>query len=69
MILNLIQISISILLIIIIIMQKQGSGLGASFGGETSSFMTKRGLEKKLFISTIVLAVLFLGISLLRLII
>jgi preprotein translocase subunit SecG len=58
------QIVISILLIIVILLQNRGAGLGSAFGGTGGVYLTKRGLEKKLFAVTIVLAVLFFGLSL-----
>lgn len=53
------QVIISILLIVAILLQNRGAGLGSAFGGSGGVYLTKRGLEKKLFIATIVLAVLF----------
>jgi preprotein translocase subunit SecG len=44
-----------------ILLQQRGSGLGAAFGGDTTIFRTKRGLEKGLFYATIALSVLFFG--------
>ncbi len=58
------QIVVSLLLIIVILLQNRGTGLGSAFGGTGGVYLTKRGLEKKLFIATIVLAVLFFGLSL-----
>ncbi len=63
-VINVILIIISILLIITILMQNRGSGMGSAFGGDSAVYRTKRGAEKLLFNSTIVLAVLFFGISL-----
>lgn len=63
-ILKIIQIVISLLLILVILLQSRGTALGGVFGGGGSVFLTKRGIEKKLFILTIVLAVLFFAISL-----
>jgi len=60
MILNIIQICLALILIIVILVQNKGTGLGAAFGGEGNIYRTKRGLEKSLHISTIVLSVLFL---------
>lgn len=66
--LNVIQIIISVALIAAILMQSQGSAMsGVLGGGMGTPFRTKRGLEKKLFIATIALAVSFLGFSILRL--
>ncbi len=62
------QIIISLLLIATILLQAQGAGLGSTWGGGGESYHTKRGVEKTLFASTIVLAVLFLIISLLTVI-
>lgn len=57
------QIAVSVLLITAILLQARGAGLGATFGGEGNVFRTKRGVEKVLFRSTIVFAVLFLGLA------
>jgi preprotein translocase subunit SecG len=62
--LNLAQIIVSLFLIAAILLQARGTGLSAVFGGESSVYRTKRGMEKVLFISTIVLAVIFLGLAL-----
>jgi preprotein translocase subunit SecG len=61
--LNLAQILVSIILITAILLQAKGSGFGAGLGGTTSSFRTRRGLEKTLFQATIGLTVLFLAMS------
>ena len=61
--LNIAQILISIVLITTILLQAKGSGFGAGLGGTTSSFRTRRGLEKTLFQATIVLTILFLAMS------
>ncbi len=46
-----------------ILMQSRGSGLGATFGGESSVHTSRRGVEKRLYQITVVLAVLFVGTS------
>ena len=56
----LIQIILATLLIIVIIIQHKGSGLGSAFGGDSGFYRTKRGAEKMLFYSTIVISVLFI---------
>ncbi len=68
------QIIIPILLIVVILMQSRGTGIGGAFGGGPSggglgggNYLTKRGIEKKLYYATIVLAVLFFLVSLARL--
>ena len=64
-----IQIIVSILLIVFILLQQRGTALGGAFGQEGGSYFKKRGMEKTIFWTSIVLAVLFIGISLLNLII
>ena len=61
--LNIGQILVSVVLIVVILLQAKGSGFGAGLGGTTSSFRTRRGLEKTLFQATIALTVLFLAMS------
>jgi preprotein translocase subunit SecG len=63
------QVIISILLIGAILLQGRGAGLSAVFGGEDSVFRTKRGIEKTIFIITIILAILFLGLGIINIII
>lgn len=63
-ILNILQIVFSILLVVVILLQNRGSGLGAAFGGEGNIYRTKRGLEKSLHVTTIILSVLFLATAL-----
>lgn len=58
------QIIVAILLMVAILMQNRGSGLGGIFGGSGGVYLTKRGLEKKLFVATIALAVIFILLSL-----
>ncbi|MCX6793312.1 MAG: preprotein translocase subunit SecG [Candidatus Falkowbacteria bacterium] len=61
------QIVVSVLLIVVILLQNRGTSLSGIFGGSSNVFQTKRGVEKVLFITTIVLAVLFFGLSVVRL--
>ncbi len=57
------QILVSIVLVAVILLQAKGAGLGGIFGSQTSVFRTRRGVEKTLFQFTIILAVIFLVIS------
>ncbi len=69
-ILTIFQIVISISLIVTVLFQQRGAGGGGLFGGGgDTSYYTKRGFDKILFNSTIVLAVLFLITSFLNLLI
>ncbi len=61
------QIVLSIALILTILLQVRGGGLGGIFGQASTVFRTKRGVEKTLFQLTIVLAVLFIIISIVML--
>ncbi len=58
------QAIVSVLLVVAILMQNKGEGLGAIAGDFSGSYHTKRGFEKFLVRSTVVLSVLFLGIAL-----
>ncbi|MBI2003660.1 MAG: preprotein translocase subunit SecG [Parcubacteria group bacterium] len=65
--LDIIQILVSVLLIIAVLLQQRGGGLSGVFGGEGSVYATRRGIEKNIFIATIILAALFIIISVLKL--
>ena len=65
-----IQIGLSALLIAAILLQQSAAGLGGAFGDNFSSgFHTKRGFEKTLFTSSIVIAFLFVISALVALLI
>lgn len=57
------QIIVSVALIISILLQARGASLGSVFGGTGAVFKTRRGIDKLLFNSTIVFAVLFTLLS------
>jgi preprotein translocase subunit SecG len=50
---------IGIFLMLAILMQARGSGLSATFGGDSSVYRSRRGIERRLWQFTIVLAILF----------
>ena len=56
-----VQIVLSVLLMGSILLQRTGASLGGAFGADnfSSGFHTRRGLEKTLFYSTIIIAILF----------
>jgi preprotein translocase subunit SecG len=60
---NLVQIVISVALIVVILIQAKGSGLGSIFGGDSSIYKTRRGVEKTLYQATVGLAVAFFAMS------
>lgn len=62
-ILQIIELVISVILIATILLQQRGSGLGGAFGGESAAYSTRRGFEKFLYWSTIVLGTTFVLIA------
>jgi len=65
------QIVIPILLIISILIQQRGTALGSAFGGQGGGgfYSTRRGIQKKIFIASIILGTLFIAVSFLNLVI
>jgi len=62
------QIVVSIFLIISVLLQRRGSSMGSVFGGGSGGFYsTRRGIEKNLFIATIIFGILFIVLALLNL--
>lgn len=49
----------AVIMTIMILLQQQSSGLGGAFGGDSSSFRSKRGAEKVVFNVTIISGVAF----------
>lgn len=64
-----VQLILAVLLVVAILLQQKGSGMGAAFGGGSTVYSTKRGIDKILFRATIVIAVLFFGTALLNVVI
>lgn len=62
------QIIISVLLILVILLQQRGGGLSPVLGGAGGVYGTRRGVEKTIFVTTIILAVLFLLTALLSIV-
>ena len=58
------QIIVSIALIVAILLQARGTGLSGAFGGDSAVYRSRRGIERRLWQFTIVLAVLFAVFSL-----
>ncbi|HEY5520137.1 MAG TPA: preprotein translocase subunit SecG [Candidatus Limnocylindrales bacterium] len=53
------QMLISVALMASVLLQSRGAGLGAAFGGDSSVYRSRRGIEKRLFQFTLVLGILF----------
>ncbi len=49
------------LTILLILLQQRGASLGAGFGSSGELYTTRRGLEKSLFVTTIISAVVFVS--------
>lgn len=67
--LSIAQIIVSALLIILILLQQRGTALGSAFGGGGEFYSTRRGMQKKIFIATIVLGAVFIVFGILNLLI
>ena len=66
--LSLAQVVIAVLLIVLILLQQRGTALGSAFGQEGGFYATRRGIQKKIFIATVVSGALFIILALLNLI-
>jgi len=63
-IIPIIQIIISVAIIgLVLLQQRGGGGLGGAFGQSGGAYSTQRGVQKKIFNLTIVLAVAFLALA------
>ncbi len=63
-ILTVAQTIIAVLIIVLVILQNRGSGLGSAFaGGETAVFRARRGAEKLMHNTTVILCILFFFLS------
>jgi preprotein translocase subunit SecG len=58
------QIILGVALVAVLLLQVKGGGLGGIFGQAEGIYRTRRGVEKSLFLITIIIAVIFIGISL-----
>lgn len=68
-ILPIITVASCVLMILCILLQARGASLGAGFGSSGELFTTRRGIDKNLYETTIVLAVIFVMSILVNLII
>ncbi len=65
--LDIAQLTTGVLLMLAILLQSgRSGGLGSAFGGGDSVAVTRRGAEKGLFNTTVVLAVVFVGLAVAR---
>jgi preprotein translocase subunit SecG len=61
------QLAAAIVLVVLIAVQQRGTALGSAFGGSGEFYSTRRGIQKKLYYATIVVAGFFIVLSLLSL--
>lgn len=66
---NTIQLVLAILTTVLILVQQKGAGLSGVFGGTSNVYSTKRGIDKILHHTTIVVVIIFFGFSLVRLVV
>ncbi|MHB0875325.1 MAG: preprotein translocase subunit SecG [Anaerolineae bacterium] len=64
--LRVIQMVLCVALVAVVVLQARSGGLGNVFGGDSSLYRTRRGLEKTLHQATILLGILFLLFALLN---
>lgn len=63
------EIVVSVILIALILIQERSSGLSGVFGGGGETpYQTRRGLEKGIFIATIIAAIVFAGLAIIKLV-
>lgn len=58
------QIILGILITAFVLLQSQGAGLGPTWQGGGETYHTRRGVEKVIFVATIVAIILFALVSL-----
>jgi len=63
------QVVVAIALIVLTLLQDRGTGIGETFGGQGGFHSQRRGFEKVIFITTLVLIALFAGLSIASLVI
>ena len=51
----------AILTVLLILLQQRGASLGAGFGSSGELYTTRRGLEKSMFVTTIIFAIIFVS--------
>lgn len=56
-------IGVAVLMIILVLLQSRTGGLGSTFGGLTTGYRSKRGIEKIIFNLTIFISLVFFILS------
>jgi preprotein translocase subunit SecG len=68
-VMNVLQIVVSIVLVLVVLIQAKGSGFGTALGSTSSVFRTRRGIERTLFQSTIILGIVWVFVSIISVIV
>lgn len=55
---------VALALVVAILLQARGTGLSSTFGGDSAVYRSRRGVERRLWQFTIILAVLFVVFAL-----
>lgn len=66
--LKILQVIISVILIFLILIQSKGQGLSMSVGSAFTMYRSRRGVEKLVFVLTIIFSIFLMGNSLIILI-
>lgn len=61
------QVLVALVLIALILLQAKGGGLGTAFGGSAGVYHTKKGVERLVYMTTIILIIFLLGLALVNL--
>lgn len=51
----------AVLVVLLILLQQRGASLGSGSGSSSELYTTRRGLEKSMFVTTIIFAVIFVS--------
>lgn len=60
---------VAVMLMATILLQQRGAALGGAFGGNSGVYRSRRGVEKLLYRLTIILAIIFIALSITLLIV
>lgn len=66
--LDIIQIGLAFIIVFLILIQQRGTEGGVLFGGRTEFFLKRRGLDKNIYYLTWLFIIIFVAISLFRVI-
>jgi preprotein translocase subunit SecG len=58
------QIIVTVVLIVLVLIQSKGGGLSSAFGGSFTFYRSKRGVERSVFVLTIILGIFLAANSL-----